>query len=56
MTTHSETLARPRPGTVIAMLIVVIPIALALVCVLARLDIIELSQSCLLYTSPSPRD
>jgi len=45
MTTHSETLARPRPGTVIAMLIVAIPIALALVCVLARLDIIELSQS-----------
>jgi C4-dicarboxylate transporter, DctM subunit len=51
MTSHSEILA-PRPsssagrsGTVGAMLIVVIPIALALVCVLARLDVIELSQS-----------
>jgi len=45
MTTHSEVLSRPRSGTVTAMLIVMIPIALALVCVLARLDIIELSQS-----------
>jgi C4-dicarboxylate transporter DctM subunit len=45
MTTHSEALTRPRSGTVIAALIVVIPIALALVCVLARFDVIELSQS-----------
>jgi C4-dicarboxylate transporter DctM subunit len=51
MTSHSEILA-PRPsssaghsGTVWAMLIVLVPIALALVCVLARLDVIELSQS-----------
>src|SRR5262245_65578019 len=45
MTTHSEVLSRPRSGTVTAMLIVMVPIALALVCVLARFDIIELSQS-----------
>src|SRR5215475_4896532 len=45
MTTHTETLARPRSGTIMAMLIVVIPIALALICVLARFDIVELSQS-----------
>jgi C4-dicarboxylate transporter, DctM subunit len=51
MTSHSEILA-PRPsssaghsGTVWAMLIVLVPIALALVCVLARFDVIELSQS-----------
>jgi C4-dicarboxylate transporter DctM subunit len=51
MTSHSEILA-PRPsssagrsGTAWAMLIVLVPIALALVCVLARLDVIELSQS-----------
>src|SRR5258708_10525419 len=45
MTTHSETLARPRSGSIAAMLIVVIPIVLALICVLARFEIIELSQS-----------
>ena len=46
MTGHSEALApRPRSGAVMAMLIIVVPLALALVCVLARLDIIELSQS-----------
>ena len=45
MTGKSETMSRPRTGFVIATLIVVVPIALALVCVLARLDIIELSQS-----------
>jgi C4-dicarboxylate transporter DctM subunit len=45
MTAHSQTFARPRSGTITAMLIIVIPIALALVCVLARFDIIELSQS-----------
>jgi C4-dicarboxylate transporter, DctM subunit len=46
MTGYSETIApRPRTGDVMAWLIVVTPIALALVCVLARFDIIELSQS-----------
>jgi C4-dicarboxylate transporter DctM subunit len=45
MTGHSAALSRPRTGVVMAMLIVAVPIALALVCVLARLDIIELSQS-----------
>jgi C4-dicarboxylate transporter DctM subunit len=43
---RSEFLApRPRSGMVMAVLIVAIPIALALVCVLARFEIIELSQS-----------
>ena len=51
MTSHSEIVAprasssADRSGTVWAMLIVLVPIALALVCVLARLDVIELSQS-----------
>jgi len=45
MTTQTEALARPRNGTITAMLIVAIPIVLALICVLARFDIIELSQS-----------
>jgi len=36
MTTHSETLARPRSGSITAMLIVAIPVVLALICVLAR--------------------
>ena len=46
MTGYSEALApRPRSGVVMAALIVVVPVALALVCVLARFDIIELSQS-----------
>src|SRR5215475_3924409 len=45
MTTHTETLARPRSGTIMAMLIVVIPIALALICVLARFEIVSLSQT-----------
>jgi C4-dicarboxylate transporter DctM subunit len=45
MTTNSETFERLRSGTITAMLIVVVPIALALVCVLARFEIIELSQS-----------
>jgi C4-dicarboxylate transporter, DctM subunit len=45
MTTQSETLARPRPGNITAMLIVAIPVVLALICVLARFDIIELSQA-----------
>jgi C4-dicarboxylate transporter, DctM subunit len=45
MTTHSETFARPRSGNIAAMLIVVVPVVLALTCVLARFEIIELSQS-----------
>ncbi len=46
MTGYSETIApRPRTGEIMAWLIVVVPIALALFCVLARFDIIELSQS-----------
>jgi C4-dicarboxylate transporter DctM subunit len=49
MTSHAEILSRPpgasRSGTVMATLIVLVPIALALICVLARLDVIELSQS-----------
>jgi C4-dicarboxylate transporter DctM subunit len=49
MTSHAEMLSRPpgasRSGTVMATLIVLVPIALALICVLARLDVIELSQS-----------
>jgi C4-dicarboxylate transporter, DctM subunit len=50
MTAHSDTVAskkeaRPRSGAVLAALIVVVPIALASVCVLADLDIIALSQS-----------
>ena len=46
MTGYSETLApRPRSGAIMASLIIVVPIALALICVLARFDIIELSQS-----------
>jgi C4-dicarboxylate transporter, DctM subunit len=50
MTAHSGTVAskkeaRPRSGALLAALIVVVPIALAAVCVLAHLDIIALSQS-----------
>jgi C4-dicarboxylate transporter, DctM subunit len=46
MTGYSEAVApRPRSGAVTASLIIAIPVALALVCVLARFDIIELSQS-----------
>ena len=46
MTGYSETIVtRPRAGDIMAWLIVVVPVALALVCVLARFDIIELSQS-----------
>ncbi len=45
MTTQAKTLARPRSGSITAMLIVAIPIVLALICVLARFEIIELSQS-----------
>jgi C4-dicarboxylate transporter, DctM subunit len=44
MTAQSQTLAR-RPASIGAMLIVVIPLVLALICVLARFEIIELSQS-----------
>jgi len=45
MTAQSETLVRPRSGSITAMLIVAVPVVLALICVLARFDIIELSQS-----------
>ena len=50
MTAHSEPLADKsvagrRSGAIMATLIVAVPLVLALVCVLARLDIIELSQS-----------
>jgi C4-dicarboxylate transporter, DctM subunit len=46
MTGYSETIVtRPRAGDIMAWLIVVVPVALALVCVLVRFDIIELSQS-----------
>ena len=45
MTTHSETLGRPRSGSITAILIVAIPVVLALICVLARFELIELSQS-----------
>jgi C4-dicarboxylate transporter DctM subunit len=46
MSGFSETLApRPRFGALTALLIVTAPLALALVCVLARFDIITLSQS-----------
>jgi len=45
MTTYSKTVAPPRSGGITAMLIVAVPVVLALICVLARFDIIELSQS-----------
>jgi C4-dicarboxylate transporter, DctM subunit len=45
MTASSQTLTRPRSGSITAMLIVAIPVVLALICVLARFEIIELSQS-----------
>jgi C4-dicarboxylate transporter, DctM subunit len=46
MTGYSQTISpRPHAGAVMASLIVAIPIALALICVLARFDIIALSQS-----------
>jgi C4-dicarboxylate transporter DctM subunit len=50
MTSHPATALRSRKGVersgvLLATLIVIIPIALALVCVLARFEIIELSQS-----------
>ncbi len=46
MTGYSEAVVpRPRSGAVTASLIIAIPVALALVCVLARFDIIELSQT-----------
>jgi C4-dicarboxylate transporter, DctM subunit len=50
MTAHTETgaskpVARPRSGALLAALIVIVPIALAAVCVLANLDIVALSQS-----------
>jgi C4-dicarboxylate transporter, DctM subunit len=45
MTAEPQTLARPRSGGIASLLIVAIPLVLALVCVLARFEIIELSQA-----------
>src|SRR5262249_12022908 len=45
MTTHSQTPPPPRPRRTSARLIVALPIRLPLICVLARFEIIELSQS-----------
>jgi C4-dicarboxylate transporter DctM subunit len=46
MTGYSQAISpRPHAGAVVASLIVAFPVALALICVLARFDIIALSQS-----------
>ena len=45
MTSITGTPARPQAGMFIAMLMIALPIALALICLAARLDIITLSQS-----------
>jgi C4-dicarboxylate transporter, DctM subunit len=45
MSAEPQTLARPRSGSIASMLIVAIPLVLALVCVLTRFEIIELSQA-----------
>jgi C4-dicarboxylate transporter, DctM subunit len=50
MTVHSETIAPkdvrpPSSGRTLAALIVIVPVVLAVICVLARFDVIELSQS-----------
>src|ERR1700682_3189645 len=42
---HVSTTAGPRSAAIISTLIIVVPLALALICVAARIDIIELSQS-----------
>src|ERR1700682_1906560 len=42
---HVSTTAGPRSAAIISTLIIVVPLALALICVAARLDVIELSQS-----------
>jgi C4-dicarboxylate transporter, DctM subunit len=45
MTAQPQTVAGQRSGGIASMLIIVIPLLLALICVLARFEIIELSQS-----------
>jgi C4-dicarboxylate transporter, DctM subunit len=45
MTSLASRTARPQAGMLIAMLMIALPIALALICLAARLDIITLSQS-----------
>ena len=52
MTAQSETLARPRSGSISAMLIVATPVVLALICVLARFEIIELSRHTIAHHRP----
>src|SRR6202171_2099934 len=42
---HVSTTAGPRSAAIISTLIIVVPLALALICVAARIDIIELSHS-----------
>jgi C4-dicarboxylate transporter, DctM subunit len=42
---HVSKTAGPRSAAIISTLIIVVPLALALICVAARLDVIELSQS-----------
>jgi C4-dicarboxylate transporter DctM subunit len=42
---HVSKTAGPRSAAIISTLIIVVPLALALICVAARIDIIELSQS-----------
>ena len=44
-TTFAPAVRRPNPSAIVAAAMIVVPIALTLVCVAARLDIIELSQS-----------
>ncbi len=45
MTSIASRTARPQAGMLIAMLMIALPVALALICLAARLDIITLSQS-----------
>ena len=45
MSSVASRTARPQPGTLIAMLMIALPVVLALICLAARLDIITLSQS-----------
>jgi C4-dicarboxylate transporter, DctM subunit len=42
---HVSKTAGPRSAAIISTLIIVVPLALALICVAARIDVIELSQS-----------
>jgi C4-dicarboxylate transporter, DctM subunit len=45
MTSIASRTARPQAGMLIAALMIALPVALALVCLAARLDIVTLSQS-----------